>query len=157
MNTDQLNLKSDKLFPLPFQLAGIAFLFCGMVCLVFAPIAAPILIVGALLILTARRGILFDRAERSYRVYNEFLFFKKGKTEYYQEVRSLYIYAASYRQQVNTMVTTGITSKTREYDAYLKLDDDGPLFLLSHKKLEVVRKKLENLADFLEIELQEAK
>lgn len=155
MKDDTFDLKSDKLFPFQFQLFGVAISFMGLVCIVFAPWAAPFLLLTGLLILTARRGIAFDRSARNYRIYNSFLFFKKGKPEQYRQFQYLYIHAIRTSQRVNTMVTTGITVKSDEYDGYLKTDDGDRIYLLSHSDKQQLIRKLSKLAEFLELEIRE--
>ena len=153
METDIFNLKSDKLFPFQFQLFGFVIGFVGLLCLAFAPLISPVLILLAVLIFTARRGIEFDRKTKSYRIYNAFFFWKKGHAEPYDSFEKIYIHHARLSQKVYTMNTTGITSRSAVYDAYLKTADGSRIYLLSHKNKDVLIKKLLPLEDFLKLKI----
>lgn len=151
MTSNVFDFKSDKLFPYQFHIFGIAIAFMGVICLVFAPYIAPLLILLALLIFTSHRGIEFDRDAKSYRIYNAFFFWKKGQVETYQSFEKIYIHNVNLSQKVYTMNTTGITSRSTVYDAYLKTDDGSRIYLLSHKNKDVLIKKLSPLEEFLKL------
>lgn len=152
----QFKLRTNKLFPFQFQLAGWAFLISGLFALFLEPILGAGLLLAAVLILTAYRGISFDGVARSYRVYHSFLGFKSGKKTDYQHMDYIYIHPTRTRQQVNTMVTTGITVRNTEYDAYLKVDGSRRIYLMTHKKKDVLLNKLQPLAELFDLEIVDA-
>lgn len=157
MKSDTYTLKSNRLFPFQFQLVGWTFLLSGMVAIVFLPILAFFLLLVALLILIAYRGITFNRNARSYRIFHSFLCFKSGKKASYENIDSLYIHTSRMSQRVNTMITTGITTSTTEYDAYLKLDGAQRIYLMSHKNKARLLDKLSPLADYFGMKVREGK
>ncbi len=79
MNSDSINLKSEKLFPFQFQIIGIALLIGGIGSIPVLPYISPFLIIAALSIFTGYRGIQFNGSAKLYRSYNSFLFLKFGK------------------------------------------------------------------------------
>jgi len=156
MQPDVLDLKTNRLFPFQFQLAGWAFLFSGLVAVFLIPLLGSGLLLLAVLILTAYRGITFYKSEGAYRIYHAFLGFKSGKKVSYRHVDYLYIHSTRTSQLVNTMVTTGITVRNTEYDAYLKVDDKHRIYLMTHSKKEVLLRKLQPLANFLSLEIMDS-
>lgn len=155
MPPDTLDLKTNRLFPFHFQLAGWAFLFTSLPAIFLMPLLGAGLFLSAILILTAYRGITFDRGGQSYRVYHAFLGFKSGKKAHYRHADYLYIHPIRTSQKVNTMVTSGITTRHKEYDAYLKVDDADRIYLMTHAKKEVLLDKLLPLADYLSLEIMD--
>ena len=155
MQPETLDLKTNRLFPFHFQLAGWAFLFSGLVAILLMPLLGGALLLSAMLILTAYRGITFDRSGQSYRIYHSFLGFKTGKKASYKQADSLYIHPVRTSQKVNTMVTTGITARNTEYDAYLKLDDADRIYLMTYANKDKLLDKLQPLADFFSLEIMD--
>jgi len=146
-----LDFKSDKLFPFPFQVFGFAIAFIGLLCLFLAPVISPFLLLTAALIFTARRGITFDSQARSYYIYNQFFFWKKGKRYTYQGIEKIYIHQARMSQRVYTMYTTSINSKSMVYDAYLKTREEARVYLVGDKNEDKLLKKLRPLEAYLGI------
>lgn len=155
MQPDILDLKTNRLFPFQFQLAGWAFLLSGLAAIILKPLLGVVLLLLAALILTAYRGITFDRSAGFYRIYHSFLGFKSGKKTSFQDPDYLYIHSTHTSQRVNTMVTTGITVRDTEFDAYLKVDGTHRIYIMSHPKQTVLLDKLKPLADFFSLEIMD--
>ncbi|MFP4506048.1 MAG: hypothetical protein ACLFOZ_15130 [Cyclobacteriaceae bacterium] len=149
------DLKGERL-PFQFQLFGWVLLFMSLLTAVFAPYFSPFLFILSILILTARRGIEINTAEKTIRIYNHFLFIKKGKPEPYESISSLYIHAGQVIQKVYTMITTSTTSRKIEYDAYIKTGDGSRIYLMSHHNRDALVQKLAPLASFLQLDIMQS-
>ena len=153
MKKDSIDFKSGKLFPWQFQLIGIAFLIGGLGAIVSAPYVTPFLIVIALLIFTAYRGIEFDSIKKTYRVYNSFIFIKTGKSLNYEAAEKIYINLSKVSQKMYSRANQAKTFENTEYDAYLKFNSSEKVFLLSSKNKKEIFKKLESLSSFFQLEV----
>ena len=153
MKTDSISLRSEKLFPFHFQVLGAIFLFGGIIFVFDTPIFGTILIFSGAFILTEYRGIKFDRRAKSYQIYYSFLLLKFGETKGYEDAVKMYINSVKVSQKIYTMVTTGITSRNIEYNAYLKLIDGTKLYLTSNRDKKLLFDKLSNLADFFGLDI----
>lgn len=153
MNKDSIDFKLDKLFPWQFQLIAVVFLIGGLGAIVSAPYVTPFLILIALLILTAQRGVEFDAAKKTYRAYNSFLFIKSGKILKFDQVEKIYINSSKVSQKIYTRANLGTTFKNLEYDAYLMLNNAEKVFLFSSKDKKEVLNKLESLSNFFQLEV----
>ena len=153
MKLELINFKSEQLFPFHFQLLGIAFLFIGMVLILYSPYFAPLFLVIGALILTGYRGIEFDRSKKVYKEYNSFLFMKFGNWIQYDSVEKIFINSSVVSQKIYTRVTEGTTFRNVVYNAYLKVGDEVKLYLMSKKDKNVLYEKLTKLSDFFQIEI----
>ena len=133
MNSDSINLKSEKLFPFQFQLFGVVLLIGGIASVPFYPYISPFLIIVALSIFTGYRGIQFNRATKLYRTYKSFLFLKFGKWKEYDAIEMIYVNSAMVSQKIYTRVTEGITLRNVEYNAYLQFGNGTKEFLTFSK------------------------
>jgi len=157
MKADTFNFKSEKLFPFQFQILGIIFLFLGMVLILYSPYFAPILIILGILILTAFRGIEFDRSAKTYRDYNSFLYMRQGSLRNYDSVKEIFINSSDVSQKIYTRVTEGTTMRYVEYNAYLEFGDGTKLYLTSKKDKNAIIEKTSGLSDFLQVEVRDYK
>ena len=155
MNSDYLDFKSGQLFPWQFQLIGVVFIIGGLGALVSAPYVTPFLVIIALLIFTAHRGIEFDAINKTYRVYNSFLFVKTGKTSDYEKVEKIYINLSKVSQKIYSRANLGTTFKNLEYDAYLMFNNSEKIFLLSGKNKEQVLKRLEGISSLFQLDISD--
>lgn len=154
MNNHIYDLKAEGLFPFPIPLFGYILIAGSFLSLIATIYAFPILLILGVAILSARRGIEFDREHSTIREYYSFFYLLKiGKKEHLGEVEKIFINASKVSQQVNTMVTSGITSRSTEFNAYLKLVNGKKYFLLSGKKKKNLLEKIYPLEVFLETQL----
>lgn len=148
-----MDFKSGKLFPWQFQLIAVAFLIGGLVVVVSAPYVTPFLILIALLIFTAQRGIEFDTTKKIYRAYNSFLLIKTGQALKFDQVEKIYINGSKVSQKIYSRANMATTFNNLEYDAYLMFNNSEKVFLFSSKNKKDVLNKLESLSDFFQLEV----
>lgn len=122
--------------------------------MISVPLISPVLIVIGIGIISARRGVEFDLDSSTIRAYYQFLFiFKTGKKERLSEVDKIFINSGKVSQKVNTMVTTGITVRSVEYDAYLKFRNGKKFYLVSDNNKEKLMERLFPLEAILQTQI----
>lgn len=155
MRKESFDLKSDNLFPFHFHLFGIVLIIVGAVSIISSPYLSPIFLLAGLLILTAFRGIEFNKLDGSYKIYNSILFIKTGKWESFENAVFIYVNKSRVTQKINTRVNDGPTIEHVEYDAYLQLGDDSNIYLLTNQKKNKLLEKLENLAKYFGVDIRD--
>lgn len=150
----KFDLKSDLLFPFPIPLLGFAMVIVGAFVVIVNYIAAPIIIFFGAVLITGRQGIVFS--ETDYSEYYSFItFIRFSRKKSMKPVEKIFINASKVSQKVNTMVTTGITTRNIEYSGYLKFEDGNKLYLKSRKNKESLIEELQALSDFLNTQLED--
>lgn len=152
MKTDTFDFKAERLFPIPYLLVGFMFLIVGLVALINLHLWAFLLIAPGVFVLTARRGVDFDRM--SYREYDSFFYLKSGKWKKYSSVEKLCVNSSKVSQKISTMLTNNSTTyQNIEYDAYLKLEGEDKIYLVSEMGKDKLLKKLSSLAHFFQLRI----
>lgn len=150
MTKDTVDIKAGMLFPFHFLILGGVFLFAGLLIVISHPIIAAILIVIALLILTAYEGTEINPSSKTIREYNAFLFVKSGKERKFARVEGIVVHKAKVSQKMFTARTmSSSTFSHTEYNAYLKLYGEERIFLLSNKDKVKLLEKVRELARIL--------
>jgi hypothetical protein len=155
MNSETFDFKSELLFPFHFHLLGIVFFITGILSFIYMLYLAPILILVSLFIITAYRGVDFNRIEKKYREYNSFFFLKFGNWEKYEQVEKIFVNTSANSQKIFTMVTGGITVKSQEFNAYLKFDSGTSIFLIRKKDKKKLLGRIGKLSDYFQLEIQD--
>ncbi len=153
MGKSTINIRSYKLFPFHFQVLGILFLILTAILVLESPYFAPLFFLSGAAILTGYRGVQFDLSKKSYREYNSFLFIKFGKWENFDAVEKIYVNSANVSQYAYTMVTTGTTIRSVEYNAYAKLGNDQKVHLICSKNKKKLTQKLSEMASLFQLEV----
>lgn len=153
--SNSIDFKLDKLFPWQFQLIGVAFLIGGLSAFVSASYVTPFLVIIALIIFTAQRGIEFDGLKKTYRVYNSFVFIKTGKSLKYEKVEKIYINLSKVSQKIYSRANMATTFNNLEYDAYLMFSNSEKVFLFSGKNKKKVLNRLEDLSSFFQLDVSD--
>ena len=131
------------------------FIIVGIISLIYKLLLSPILLFVGAFILTGFRGVDLNGREKVYREYNSFLFLKFGKWVKYGQAEKIYINSGSASQKIYTRMTSGITVKSEEFNAYLKFDNGSKIYLASRKDKNRLIKRLKKLTDFFGIEIQD--
>lgn len=134
---------------------GTALLLGGLASVVFSPVLGTVLIVIGLLIVTAYRGIEFDRQALKYREYNSFVFIRFGKWEPYQEVKQIFIKTNIVSQTVYLKISQGTDISNEVYDAYLEFENGEKIYLAGKKNKEKILNKIEELSKFLGVQIND--
>lgn len=88
-----------------------------------------------------------------YREYNSFFFLKFGDWTNFDEVEKIFINSKNVTQKIYTMITTGITTRNVEYNAFMKFGNGTKIYLMGKENKESLLKKLTKISDFLQIEV----
>jgi len=134
---------------------GTAFLLGGLASVIFSPFLGVILIIIGLLIVTAYRGLEFDRLALKYRVYNSFIFIRVGKWESYQEVKQIFVKTNIISQTIYLKISQGTDISNVVFDAYLEFSDEEKVYLAGKKKKMKIMKKIEPLSKFLGVQIND--
>lgn len=150
----QLDFKSGKLFPFPFQVVAVLFIIAAVAFFATYAFVSLVLLLLSALILTAHAGVEFNLSGRTYREYNSFLFIKSGKILPYPGVEKVFINAGRVSQRMYTAhTTTSAVFSNTEYRGYVKLLNGSKIFLTSSKNKEKLVNRLTPLLDYLQTEL----
>ncbi|MCB0505144.1 MAG: hypothetical protein KDC58_06535 [Cyclobacteriaceae bacterium] len=152
---NRFNFYSELLFPFHFMALGTAFLLGGLASVIFSPFLGVILIIIGLLIVTAYRGLEFDRLALKYRVYNSFIFIRVGKWESYQEVKQIFVKTNIISQTIYLKISQGTDISNVVFDAYLEFSDEEKVYLVGKKKKMKIMKKIEPLSKFLGVQIND--
>lgn len=153
MDDPKINLRSGTLFPYQFQYFAILLSIFSLLLIIYNPIYTPLPLIPALLIFTGFYGLEIIPDKKEYRIFNSFLFIKKGQWKKYTSIEKIYITSSFETQKVYTRVTEGPTIRKKYYNAYIKFEDGNKVFLQSNKSKKPLIKKLQKFSARLEIEI----
>lgn len=149
MPKNTIDVKAGRLFPFHFLILGGVLLLAGGVLVINNPITGGILILLAVLILTAYEGTEINPYFRTYREYNSFLFFRSGKPLKYASLEGIFIHRAKISQKMFTPRTMRSSTFTHmEYRAYLKIGNEKILLLKDKNKMRLLE-QARKIADSL--------
>lgn len=149
-----LDIKTGRLFPLPFLLVAAIFVLAAIGLFGSYPLASVVLLLLSTLIFTAHAGVELDRVQQTYREYNSFLFIRNGKARPYRDVEKIFINDGLQSQRVYTTHTTTSSVFTNSvYRAYIKFDDGEKVLLGKESKKEKLQPKAQQVADYLQTSL----
>lgn len=150
MKNRKIDVKAGMLFPLPFIILGSVFIFAATLLFIDHPIIAGMLFVLGFLIVTAYEGTQVDPSARTYREYNSFLFLKTGKQVKYLTIEGIFIHKAKVSQKMFTPRTLNSSTFTHtEYNAYLKINGEQKIFLMSDRSKPKLLDKANAIAKLL--------
>ncbi|MCV9385116.1 hypothetical protein [Reichenbachiella ulvae] len=152
---ETLDIETEKLFPSHFRVVGWILMFMSLVILLYAPVAFPIALIIGLVLLTGYTGVVFDKRKKRYRIYNSILWIKMGTWYSYNEAVKLYINARKTSQYMYTQVTTGSTIRSREFIAFVKLENEEKVFLAGNTNKDKLLKALEPAVAFFQLEVED--
>ncbi len=152
-SNDSLVIKLDKLFPFHFLLLGYALLFVGLLATFLSPYASPFFLFFGALFVTGTRGLEVNEIAKKYRAFNAFFFIKFGEWKSYDQFDHIFINSSKTSQKVNTMVTTGITARNLEYNAYLKFNDGYKLYLSTKRDKAELLNKVSGFAETFSLDV----
>ena len=156
MTYKKIDIKGDILFPMQFQFFAAALFVGSFFAMTQNIIVGVVLFIISLLIFTGRGGVQVNLIQKTYLVYNSFLFIKSGKEKSYNTLEKIFINAGEYQSKMYTPHTTAsFTVRDVEYNAYLKLDNEVKLYLGCDKDKDKVLKRFNKIANKLKIPLQE--
>jgi hypothetical protein len=131
MGKQYLNIKTDLLFPIQFQILGYVLLFSGLVLIVVNIFASIILILFGGLIVTAYAGVEFK--ENKFREYNSFFFLRFGKWGKLKGVNKIFIKKVKTSQKLYGRANQSSIIKNVIYKAFLKFEDGNTILLKENK------------------------
>jgi hypothetical protein len=142
-----VDIRSGRVFPLPFLVLGAAIFIAGVGVFAAQPFISIALLLVAVLIFTSYEGTEINPALRTYREYNSILFIKKGKQKKYDSIEKIFINSGTVSQKVYTAHTsTAATFSSIEYNAYLKFTEGVKVFLFSEKNKSRLLKRLHEIS-----------
>jgi hypothetical protein len=149
-----MEINSGRLFPWHFQLVALFLVALGAGLFTTNFIAAIVLVIISLLIITGTSGFQIDHTLKKYREFNAFLFVRFGSWQSYQAVDTIFINSGKSTQRVYSAHTTqSISFVDREFNGYLKFSDGEKVCVLTTKNKKKLSKKLDTLARYLGVEV----
>lgn len=152
---DTLDIETEKLFPSHFRVVGWILMFMSLVVLLYAPLAFPVVLIIGLVLLTGYTGVIFDKAKKRYRIYNSILWIKMGTWYSYNRAIKIFINTRKTSQFLYTRVTTGSTIRSREFIAFVKLEDEEKVFLMGNINKDKLLKALDPAKAFFQLEIED--
>jgi hypothetical protein len=153
MNSSKIIFRSGNLFPFQFLYFAVLLSIFSLLLLISYPYFSPLPLIPALIIFTGSYGLEIMPKNKKYRVYNSFLFVRKGKWKAYTAMERIIITTSSEVQKVYTRVTEGSTIRKKYFNAFIKFKDGDKVFLQSKKLKKSLLKDVHKLNEQLELEI----
>ena len=153
MNNSKIIFRSGNLFPFQFLYFAVLLMIFSLLLLISYPYYSPLPLILALIIFTGSFGLELKTEKKEYRIYNSFLFVKRGQWKNYNSIEKIYITSSISKQKVYTRVTGGPTIRKENFNAYLKFDEGETVLLRSYKNKKSLMNGLKKLSEKLGLEI----
>ncbi|WKN33759.1 hypothetical protein PZB74_10520 [Porifericola rhodea] len=156
MKKQKYTYYTEAYFPIYVKFLGFMMVFASLVLLSQSRyMPAIILILLAIAIFSGRYGLKLDLKQKTYREFVEIMGIKNGKTLAFSSLQELQIRSSKVAQRMYSLSNQSSTVRHIEYDAYLILDEDVKIHLLSKKKKASLIKSIEKIRHDLAIPLHD--
>lgn len=147
--------KIGLLFNYPTIFVGILLIICFLALISVYPIAALVLLVTGLGLITGRYGVQIDVGKKKYREYISLFGFIRGKWVSYDSLEKIFINSGTESQTIYSRTNQGYTMRNQVFRSFLKFDDGNKIALFKHKNKSVLRSKVDDMAQDLSIVVQD--
>jgi hypothetical protein len=145
-----IDLKYGHLFLWHVRLGAVLAILLSIGMVTSSLIAATILFLGCVFVLTASEGTDINPSDKTFREYSSFFFLKTGRFEPLGAVEYIFINKGSESHQMSSPrgINTIVVENTI-FNAYLKLSSGEKIPLLKEKNKFTIIKKLQALSEQL--------
>lgn len=149
-----IDIKYGLLLPWTFRLLTACAIVLGLSAWQTNPWVTIIIGIAGFFVLMTFEGTEINPANKTYREYTSFFFFKIGRFKPYPEIELIFINKAKESQQMYTAHTThSSTFENRVYNAYLKFSNGEKIHLQKTKKKEKLMAVLKPLSEAVGVEV----
>lgn len=149
-----MTLKTSEYFPIQFKYVAVFLLIMSVPLIIEGGLrlVGVILLLVCVTVLTVRYEFEIDKETKQCREYVRLLWMKLGKMESYNAINYCYLTASKYTEKMQ-LKAANTTAVGREFNGYIKFDDESKSHVLVDRKKERIDKKLKALADYLEVKV----
>lgn len=152
MKSKKLDFRTSSYFPETIRFVSMLLLLAGLFFIFVNLIAAAILLVPGIIILTTSYRLEIDFENKVYRDYVWFLGLKNGKTARFENIEYLFIKKSKISQNLNSRISTRTITKDT-FDGYLKFNEAEKIHLLTKDSKSALVGRLKHIAQLLQLKI----
>jgi hypothetical protein len=149
-----IDIKYGLLLPWTFRLLAACAVILGLSAWQTIPWVTIIIGIAGFFALVTHEGTEFNPANKTYREYTSFFFFKTGKIESYDHIEKIFINRSKESKQMYAPRTSmSSTLEYAVYNAYLKFSNGEKIHLQKTKNKEKLMATLKPLSEAVRVEV----
>ena len=149
-----MDVRTHDYFPIHFIALGVGLFAVGIIAYATHVWLTPIAIVFGFLLTSTHYRFRIDKEAKTYQDYLWILGFKIGDQKTFDRIDHLYV-TSQIKEQVHGSIAIRFNSEVVRYIGYIRFDGQDDVFLAESSLKSTVLKKLQKIADKLDLELDD--